>query len=95
MTRTELIDQLSLKFPDLQLKDIDMAVRVILEGISSALIKGGRSEIRGFGSFDLNFKPPRNGRNPKTGESVQVPAKYSPHFKAGKELRERVDYPKP
>ena len=95
MTRTELIDQLSLKFPDLQLKDIDMAVRVILEGISSALIKGGRAEIRGFGSFDLNYKPPRNGRNPKTGESVQVPAKYSPHFKAGKELRERVDYPKP
>ena len=59
----------------------------------SALARGGRIEIRGFGSFALNYRPPRTGRNPKSGEKVQVPAKYVPHFKAGKELRERVDYP--
>ena len=92
MTRSELIDKLSFKFSQLQLKDIDMSVRVILEGISNALSQGDRAEIRGFGSFELNYKPPRNGRNPKTGVAVMVPAKYSPHFKAGKELRERVDY---
>jgi integration host factor subunit beta len=95
MTRAELIEQLSFKFPDLQFKDIDMAVRVILDAASTTLANGGRVEIRGFGSFGLNYKPPRNGRNPKTGEKVLVPAKYSPHFKPGKELRERVDFPKP
>jgi integration host factor subunit beta len=94
MTRAELIEQLSFKFPDLQLKDIDMAVRVILDGASTTLANGGRVEIRGFGSFCLNYKPPRKGRNPKTGAQVLVPAKYTPHFKPGKELRERVDYPK-
>ena len=92
MTRADLIDKLSLKFPQLQLKDIDMSVRVIIDGISNVLAHGGRAEVRGFGSFTLNYKPPRNGRNPKTGESVKVPAKYSPHFKAGKELKERVDF---
>jgi integration host factor subunit beta len=94
MTRAELVDQLSLKFHDLQLKDIDLAVRVILEGMSNTLSHGGRVEVRGFGSFGLNYKPPRNGRNPKTGAQVLVPAKYTPHFKPGKELRDRVDYPK-
>jgi integration host factor subunit beta len=91
MTRTELIDKLSLKFPQLQLKDVDMSVRVIIDGISNALSHEDRAEIRGFGSFVLNYRPPRNGRNPKTGASVLVPAKFVPHFKAGKELRERVD----
>jgi integration host factor subunit beta len=95
MTRAELIEQLSFKFPDLQFKDIDMAVRVILDAASTTLANGGRVEIRGFGSFCLNYKPPRKGRNPKTGAQVLVPDKYSPHFKAGLELRERVDYPKP
>jgi integration host factor subunit beta len=61
--------------------------------MSATLAKGGRIEIRGFGSFALNYRPPRLGRNPKSGDKVQVPAKYVPHFKAGKELRERVDYP--
>ena len=60
--------------------------------MSSTLSRGGRIEIRGFGSFALNYRPPRLGRNPKSGDKVQVPAKYVPHFKAGKELRERVDY---
>jgi integration host factor subunit beta len=95
MTRAQLVEKLSFKFPNFPLNDIDMAVRVILDAASTTLANGGRVEIRGFGSFGLNYKPPRNGRNPKTGEKVLVPAKYSPHFKPGKELRERVDFPKP
>jgi integration host factor subunit beta len=63
----------------------------MLDAMSSTLSQGDRIEIRGFGSFGLNFRPPRTGRNPKTGEKVLVPKKYVPHFKAGKELRERVD----
>ncbi len=59
--------------------------------MTEALASGDRIEIRGFGSFALNYRPPRIGRNPKSGDKVQVPAKYVPHFKAGKELRERVD----
>ena len=92
MTRADLIDRLALRYPQLQAKDAEMAVRVILEAISSTVSHGGRVEIRGFGSFALNHRPPRKGRNPKTGATVMVPAKYVPHFKAGKELRERVDY---
>jgi integration host factor subunit beta len=68
---------------------------VILDNLSATLARGGRIEIRGFGSFGLNYRPPRLGRNPKTGDKVKVPAKYVPHFKAGKELRERVCEPKP
>ena len=73
-------------------KDADFAVKMILDALTSALVKGDRIEIRGFGSFALNYRPPRIGRNPKSGDKVQVPAKHVPHFKAGKELRERVDY---
>ena len=91
MNRAELIQQLALRFPSLQLKDADLAVRVTLDAMSDALANGGRIEIRGFGSFHLNYRPPRNGRNPKTGASVKVPAKYTPHFKPGLELRCRVD----
>lgn len=91
MTRSDLIDRLASLHPQLQQKDAELAVKVILEAMSGTLSKGGRIEIRGFGSFGLNFKPSRNGRNPKTGAKVAVPAKYTPHFKAGKELRERVD----
>lgn len=90
MTRADLIDRLSELHPQLQLKDAESAVKVILEAMSDTLARGGRIEIRGFGSFGLNHRPPRNGRNPKTGAKVKVPAKYVPHFKAGKELRERV-----
>lgn len=90
MTRADLIDRLAELHPPLQLKDAESAVKVILDALSTALSKGGRVEMRGFGSFGLNYKPPRNGRNPKTGAKVKVPAKYVPHFKAGKELRERV-----
>lgn len=91
MTRSDLIARLAQLHPQLQLKDTDLAVKVILDTMSTTLSKGGRVEIRGFGSFGLNYKPPRQGRNPKTGDKVKVPAKYVPHFKAGKELRNRVD----
>lgn len=90
MTRSDLIDRLAELHPQLLSKDAELAVKVILEALSAALTRGGRVEIRGFGSFGLNYRPPRQGRNPKTGEKVKVPAKYVPHFKAGKELRERA-----
>ena len=90
MTRSDLITKLTELHPQLLAKQAEAAVKVILDGLSSTLSEGGRIEIRGFGSFGLNYRPPRQGRNPKTGEQVKVPAKYVPHFKAGKELRERV-----
>ncbi|GAB1368913.1 integration host factor subunit beta [Azonexus hydrophilus] len=91
MTKSELIAQLAERFPQLVAKDADLAVKMILDAMSEALVRGDRIEIRGFGSFALNYRPPRLGRNPKSGEKVDVPAKWVPHFKAGKELRERVD----
>ncbi|MDW7604918.1 MAG: integration host factor subunit beta [Candidatus Nitrotoga sp.] len=94
MTRSDLIAKLAERYPQLLAKDADLAVKVILEAMTDTMAKGGRIEIRGFGSFALNYRPPRAGRNPKSGEKVQVPAKYVPHFKAGKELRERVDFKK-
>lgn len=90
MTRSELIDALAQRFPKLMKADADMVVVEILGAIGQRLARGHRVEIRGFGSFSLNYRPPRIGRNPKTGESVSVPAKWTPHFKAGKELREVV-----
>ncbi len=92
MTRAILIDRLAYLHPQLQTKNVEMAVRLILAAMSATLSRGERIEIRGFGSFALNYRPPRLGRNPKTGAKVEVPAKYSPHFKAGLELRKRVDY---
>lgn len=91
MTKSELIAKLAERYPDLHLKDMDFAVKTILDSMCDGLARGRRIEIRGFGSFELSHRPPRLGRNPKTGEKVQVPAKSSPHFKAGKEMRERVD----
>lgn len=91
MTKSELIARLAERFPQLVAKDADLSVKMILDAMSEALAKGDRIEIRGFGSFSLNYRPPRVGRNPKTGAKVEVPAKHVPHFKAGKELRERVD----
>ena len=91
MNRSDLITTLSAQFPQLAPKDVELAVKVVLDGSSGTLAKNGRIEIRGFGSFALKYKPPRKGRNPKTGDQVQVPSKFVPHFKAGKELRERVD----
>jgi integration host factor subunit beta len=91
MTKSELVDKLAARFPQLLLRDADIAVKTILDAMSGALADGHRIEIRGFGSFGLNKRPPRTGRNPKSGEKVLVPEKRVPHFKAGKELRERVD----
>jgi integration host factor subunit beta len=91
MTKSELIVRLAERFPQLVAKDADYAVKMILDAMIDSLSQGGRIEIRGFGSFALNYRPPRVGRNPKSGEKVRVPQKYVPHFKAGKELRERVD----
>lgn len=93
MTRSDLIIKLAERYPQLLGKDAELAVKVILDSMATTLTSGDRIEIRGFGSFALNYRPPRMGRNPKSGDKVQVPAKYVPHFKAGKELRERVDYP--
>ena len=90
MTRSELVQSLAQKFPQLTSKDAELAVAEIVDAIQRALTSGGRVEIRGFGSFGLNYRPPRTGRNPKTGKQVLVPGKYSPHFKAGKKLRERI-----
>lgn len=91
MTKSDLIARLAERFPQLVAKDADFAVKMILDAMSEALVKGDRIEIRGFGSFSLNYRPPRVGRNPKSGDKVSVPEKWVPHFKAGKELRERVD----
>ncbi len=94
MTRSDLIAALAARFPKLMAKDAEIAVRESLDGMCQSLVRGGRVEIRGFGSFALNRRPARIGRNPKTGEKVHVPAKYVPHFKAGKEMRERIDLAK-
>jgi integration host factor subunit beta len=91
ITRSKLIDRLAVRAGNLTPKDVEVSVSLILDAIANALARGDRVEIRGFGSFDLNYRSPRNGRNPKTGKQVQVPAKHVPHFKAGTELRERVD----
>ena len=91
MTKSELIARLAERFPQLVAKVAEFAVKMILDAMTDALSRGDRIEIRGFGSFALNYRPPRVGRNPKSGDKVQVPEKYVPHFKAGKELRERVD----
>ena len=92
MTKSELIALIAKHFPKLVAKDAELSVKVIIDAMSDNLAIGERIEIRGFGSFSLNYRPPRLGRNPKTGAKVQVPKKYVPHFKAGKELRELVDF---
>jgi integration host factor subunit beta len=91
MTKSELITTLVSRLPSLKDEDVSFSVALLLEAIRSTLEKGGRAEIRGFGSFTLNYRPPRRGRNPKSGEQVFVPAKYVPHFKPGKELKGRVN----
>ncbi len=84
MTRSELIAQITKRHPETNIKDVELAVKAILEAMSTALVKGDHIEVRGFGSFDLNFRPPRLGRNPKTGETVPVPAKGVPTSKQAK-----------
>ncbi|MBD2859916.1 integration host factor subunit beta [Spongiibacter sp. KMU-158] len=91
MTKSELIELIAERQPQLSHKDIELAVKTMIEHMSQVLATGSRIEIRGFGSFSLHYREPRVGRNPKTGDTVELPGKYVPHFKPGKELRERVN----
>lgn len=91
MTKSEMIQALSERQPHLDLPDVELAVKSLIDQMSDALASGERIEVRGFGSFSLHFRPPRMGRNPKTGEVVALSGRFVPHFKPGKELRERVN----
>jgi integration host factor subunit beta len=91
MTKSELIESLVKRQSQLGYKDVELAVKTMLEHMAGTLSSGDRIEIRGFGSFSLHYRPPRVGRNPKSGAPVSLPAKFVPHFKPGKELRERVN----
>ncbi len=91
MTKSELIERLAERQTQLSLKDVELVVKSLLEHMAQSLAQGKRIEIRGFGSFSLHFREPRIGRNPKTGQSVELEGKYVPHFKPGKELRDRVN----
>ena len=91
MTKSELIERIAQKQSQLVHRDVELAVKAILEHMAECLAGGGRIEIRGFGSFSLHFRSGRVGRNPKTGAPVSLPAKHVPHFKPGKRLRERVN----
>ncbi|MBE1288322.1 integration host factor subunit beta [Alteromonas sp. LMIT006] len=91
MTKSELIERLMDVSSSMQSRDVEVAVKELLEYMAQTLQRGERIEIRGFGSFSLHYREPRVGRNPKTGQSVQLEGKYVPHFKPGKELRDRVD----
>ena len=91
MTKSELIEQIAARHTQLSAKDIELAVKAIINYMTDVLSDGGRIEIRGFGSFSLHYREPRTGRNPKTGEPVVLSGKYVPHFKPGKELRDRVN----
>jgi integration host factor subunit beta len=91
MTKSELIERLAAQQGQLSFKDVELVVKNIIEYMSGSLSEGNRIEIRGFGSFSLHYRAPRIGRNPKTGDSVDLTGKYVPHFKPGKDLREKVD----
>ena len=91
VTKSELIECMACKLPNLSRNDVELAVKILLEAMCSCLAEGERIEVRGFGSFCLRFRRARMGRNPKTGEPVPLSGKYVPHFKPGKELRERVN----
>ncbi|HTK98495.1 MAG TPA: integration host factor subunit beta [Pseudomonadales bacterium] len=100
MTKSELIERITSRQSQLSAKDVELAVKTMIEHMAQTLAQGYRIEIRGFGSFSLHYRAPRIGRNPKTGESVGLSGKYVPHFKPGKELRDRVneslaEYPTP
>jgi integration host factor subunit beta len=91
MTKSELIEKLARKLSQLSYRDVELAVKTLIEQMAQSLEQGRRIEIRGFGSFSLHYRPPRIGRNPKTGDMVNLAGKRVPHFKPGKELRERVN----
>lgn len=91
MTKSELIESIAREQSHLAHRDVELAVKCMLEQMSQTLASGGRIEVRGFGSFSLHYRPPRMGRNPKTGDSVALAGKCVPHFKPGRELRDRVN----
>lgn len=91
MTKSELIESIAAELPQLAYRDVELAVKGLLERMAEALVQGERIEVRGFGSLSLHHRPARIGRNPKTGDAVRVPEKHVPHFKPGRDLRERVD----
>lgn len=91
MTRSDLVEELAARFAQLTHRDAELAVKTVLDAMGDALVKGHRIEIRGFGSFSINRRPPRVGRNPRSGETVQIPEKRVIHFKPGKALRQSVD----
>jgi len=91
VVKSELVHALSEKLPELQKKDVELALSCLLGQLTNAIVKGERIEIRGFGSFNLHHRPPRIARNPKTGEAINLPAKVALHFKPGKEMRDRVN----
>lgn len=92
MTKSELIDRIAAQQTQLLQKDVELAIKTMIEQMSETLAQGNRIEIRGFGSFSLHYRAPRIGRNPKTGESVGLSGKHVPHFKPGKALRDRVNH---
>lgn len=91
MTRSELVQQVSERHQELTARQVEECVSVILNEITAALSKGGRVELRGFGVFETRHRKARTGRNPRTGDSVHVPSKAVPFFKAGKQLREKLN----
>ena len=91
MTKSELIERIAVRQAQLSTKDVELAVKCVIDQMVNGLASGHRIEIRGFGSFSLHYRAARVGRNPKTGEQVQLPGKYVPHFKPGKEMRDRVN----
>ena len=91
MTRSDLVEELAARFSQLTHRDAEYAVKTLLDAVGDALVRGNRIEIRGFGSFSVNHRAPRMGRNPRSGAAVAIPAKRVPHFKPGKALREAVD----
>ena len=91
MTRSDLVEALAERFGQLTHRDAEFAVKALLEAMSEALARGHRIELRGFGSFTISHRPPRMGRNPRSGEQVAIPEKRVPHFKPGTALREEVD----
>ncbi len=91
MTKSDLVEKIAKKFDQLPLKDVELGTKIILDKMIDELAEGGRVEVRGFGSFSIHHRAPRTGRNPRTGDKVILPAKYVPHFKPGKELREQVN----
>jgi len=91
MTKSELIECIAAKQDHLPVRDVELAVKLLLDYMSEMLAEGERIEIRGFGSFSLHYRAPRMGRNPKTGDPVELDGKYVPHFKPGKEMRDRVN----